>query len=200
MGVVLMAFGWLRGPFMGFLRGIPPAVWYAIAAALAMLAIWHWHTGKVDAAYIKGAHEQNVADLAAFTKAANDAKALQHATVEKTAAKSDGISKETGHAFDKTAVDLARGVADLRMRWAAYYASVGIAGQGGAATPASAAAAVDGPACVGTVDLETAIASAEAADRSAAQVNGWIDWYQMQAAAWPASEPVATPRPNEVTP
>ena len=202
MGVVLMAFGWLRGPFMGFLRGIPPAVWYAIAAALALLAIWHWHTGKVDAARLSGRHEQAAADTVAYTAAQSAATALQARLVAATAAKATLITERTAHDLADTTDAIARRAADIRLRHAQAYPDPGSTSAGTAVGISGGAGITDIASCAaqGWVAFPIAADAAEAADRATAVTDAWQEWYAAQLAAWPASEPVATPRPNEVTP
>ncbi len=159
--------------------------WPVIAALAALAALYAWHSHAVTAAYRHGATEQAITDRAAFAAAEQLATAEQDATIAAVRETSDSISKDTENALTTKNDDLARRYADLRKLWTTRRADPGIASSDETVTFSSAASGADAAPCAGTVAIEIAIAASEAADLNAAQVNGWIDWYTAQAAAWP---------------
>lgn len=161
--------------------------WPYIAAALAVLALVWWFNSRLDAAYERGKTEQAAADTLAFRAAQDAATERQAALIAKTEAKAAAINERTTDALEKRNTQLARSYDDLRLRWKAYRANQGGAGDGQSASVPGGTATAVAASCraEGWVDFDTAAAASEAADLNAAQVNGWIDWYLAQREAWP---------------
>lgn len=156
-----------------------------IGIALALLALWRWHDGKVEAAFEAGAVKQAAADLKAIERAEKAATARQAAIIAARVKSATAINERTTDALEKRNAALARSYDDLRMRWAAYRANQGGPGNSDATAVSGSPASVACAPAAGFVPVETAIAPSEAADRYAAQLNGWIDWYEANKAAWP---------------
>lgn len=159
--------------------------WPVIAALAALAALYAWHSHAVTDAYRRGASAQGEVDKAAFAAAEQLATAEQDATIAAVRETSDSISKDTENALAAKNVDLSRRYAGLRELWLASRADPSSASSNAAVAVPGATGGAYGSACAGAVDIEIAIAASEAADVNAAQVNGWIDWYTAQAAAWP---------------
>ena len=159
--------------------------WPFLVGAALLLALIAWHTHAVDAAYTKGATKQRAADTVRFEAATAAATAAQGALIDRTAAKSDAISKGTDHALAKTNAGIAGQYADLRLRWAE--ANSRRAGQDGAATVSDATGSTDLTSCAaqGWVAIDVASAAAEAADIATAKDDAWREWAAEQARAWP---------------
>lgn len=166
---------------------IPRWAWAALAAVALIFGLRVWFDTKVSAARREGAAEQARVDREAYAAAEGVATARQAALRAKVKARAEAISKETGDALDDRRADLARGYDDLRMRWAAYRADQGRAGDGGATGVASAAGAADDAYCKaqGWVSFDVAAAAAEAADAAIAKDDAWREWWTAQAEAWP---------------
>ncbi len=177
----------MRGPLLGFLRGVPREVWYAIAAAVALALVWHWHTGQVEVAFNDGGAAQAEADGAVVAQATARAEAMQRQVIASTVAKQFTITKGTDDALVARNAQLVRDYADLRMRWAAYRADQRGASEGAAGAAANAASIAGDAACKakGWVDIDTAAAAAEAADVATARDDAWRAWWVAQVAAWP---------------
>ena len=65
-----------------FLGKVPRQVWFGLAIALAVLALWWWHNGKVSDAYDEGydkATQESIEAAAAATKAMQDDWVAAHA-------------------------------------------------------------------------------------------------------------------------
>lgn len=161
--------------------------WPALAGVLVVLAVILWHKGEVSDAYKAGAVEQAAKDRQAVEAAEKAATAAQTALIDATRQKSADISKGTDNALQKRNADLARSYDDLRLRWEAYRADQGRAGQDGATALASAAGVPDDAYCPsqGWVSLDVAAAAAEAADTAIAKDDAWREWWLKQSEAWP---------------
>ncbi len=179
--------GFLRGPALRFLGGLPRPVWYGLVLFAAGLLAWHWHNGRVASAYADGGRAQAGADRQRLDAATASAARRQAELIAALGARQADISKGSNDALLARDADLARRYADLRLRWAAYQADSGRAGQAGAAAVPGTAAGVDDAACAarGWVDFTTAAAAAQAADGAIAKDDAWIAWAKAQAAAWP---------------
>lgn len=184
---MIAALALLRGPVARALASVPRPLWYALAAAFALLLLWRWHDGQVSAARTAGAAAQATADRAAYARASTAAAAAQAALARRVGQKQTLISKGTDDALRRQHDDLARRYDDLRLRWAAHRAAEGPAGDNHPAALSGAApgAAAADCAAAGWVSFDTAAAAAEAADRAIAKDDAWIAWVTAQAAAWP---------------
>ena len=172
---------------------LPRRVWLAgaVIAATSLVAWsgWQWHQRQTLAAFSAGSDAQAAADWQSYRAHADAAAAAQHATVAALATRQHAISKGTADALTARHDDLARRYDDLRLRWAAYRAGQGHAGDGRTAAISGSAPGADDAACAaaGWVAFETAAAAAQAADRAIAKDDAWIAWATAQAAAWPAN-------------
>lgn len=166
---------------------IPRWAWVAMALLALLVGLRVWFVHEVSTARREGAAEQARVDREAYAAAEGVATARQAALRAKVKARADAISKETSDALDDRRIDLARGYDDLRMRWAAYRADQGRAGQGGPTGLAGAASVADDAYCKaqGWVSLHVATAAAEAADGAILKDDQWIEWQTNQMAAWP---------------
>lgn len=176
-----LASGWAA------LRGLPRPLLYGLAGALALLLLWRWHDGKVDAAFVAGGQAQAVVDRDRIAAASAAAVTAQRERIANLATRQARISKGTDDALDARADDLDRRHDDLRLRWAAYRADRRRAGEDRSTALSGTAASVDDAACAaeGWVAFDAAAAAAHAADAAIAKDDAWIAWAQAQGAVWP---------------
>ncbi len=169
------------------LRRVPKPVWFMVLAVFAIAVLARWHGEKVEAAYAEGAVAQAQADDRRVKAASAAAEAAQQALRTQLARHQDRVTKGTDNALLAKTDDLARRYGDLRLRWAAYRADQGRAGESGATAVSGAATDVDEAACAagGWVSFDTAAAAAQAADTAIARDDAWRAWVTAQAAAWP---------------
>ena len=162
-------------------------VWYVLAAGAALLLLWRWHGGRVTAAYGAGVQAQAAADRVRFEQAAAASAKAQEAVKAALMVRQGQVTKGTGDALFAKNADLARRYDDLRLRWAAYRAGGGDAGEGGAIAVSGTADGIVDAACpaAGWVSFDTAAAAAEAADTAIARDDAWREWVAGQRAAWP---------------
>ncbi len=170
--------------------GVPSwAAWLiAIAVPLAMLggALW-WHGGQVETIKALARAEQAEVDRKAVVAAEARAARAQQQLIDTMRQTQTTINDEVTRALDHARDDIARHAGDDRLRWAEARADLGRASAAeAAAISAGQPGAVDA-ACRarGWVAFDAASTAAQAADSYAAQVNGWIDWWTRQEAAWP---------------
>jgi hypothetical protein len=172
---------------LALLRRVPKPIWYVLMAIFAIALLARWHGGKVAAAYAEGAVAQAQADDRRVRAASAAAEAAQNALRTQLAARQDKVTKGTDNALLAKTDDLARRYDDLRLRWAAYRADQGRAGESGAIAVSGTATGADDAACAanGWVSFDTAAAAAKAADTAIARDDAWRAWVTAQAAAWP---------------
>jgi hypothetical protein len=172
---------------LGALRRLPKPIWYLAALLVGGLVIWHWHGGAVAAAYARGSAEQRQIDEARVRQASAAAEAGQNALRAALKQRQVEFTKGTNDALLAKHDDLARRYDDLRLRWAAYRADQGRAGEGRATAVPGAAAGLDDAACAATgwVSFDAAAAAAQAADTAIARDDAWRAWVTAQRAAWP---------------
>jgi hypothetical protein len=168
-----------------------------VGVALIALAVWHWYSDKVAAAYERGSNEQNAADGRAVTRAFIAATAEQHATVIAAVAKSDAISKEKAHDLASDTSDTDRAAAAIGMRHDARQAALSAAGNGGAVALPGAGPVADEAACAteGGLPFNAALALATDAEHDADTLRALQGWVRDQAAAWPISTTKSAPPP-----
>ncbi len=195
MSLLLLLFGRLRGPLRALGAAIPGWASALLAAGLCAGAGWHWHAGRVRAAFTAGSQAQAEIDRTAYRTAAAAAAAAQHAKAVALAAHQSMLSKEATDALADHDAALARRYDDLRLRWAASRAAPRPPGDGRATALPGSAASTDDAACAarGWVAFDAAAAAAHAADTAIARDDAWIDWAAAQVAAWPAKSKNTSP-------
>ncbi len=180
----------LTGLFRGLLArlaALPRSLVVGLVGVALLLAAVQWHKGRVAAAFAAGGRAQAGADRKAFEAASAAASAAQARLSAALAAQQELVSKGIDDGLAARTADLDRRYAELRLRWAAYQAGAGGAGQGRTAPLPGAPATIDDAACAarGWVAFDLAAAAAYAADTALAKDDAWIAWAAAQAAAWP---------------
>jgi hypothetical protein len=161
--------------------------WPVLAGIALVIGLIVWHNGQVSAAFRKGASEQATADRKAYAAAETLAIEKQAKVVAAVKAKFAAINKDTTDALRSDTDDIARRYDALRLRWEAYRADQGRAGQGGATAVPDAAGSFDLASCAaqGWVSFDVAATAAQAADTAIAKDDAWIKWAAEQEAEWP---------------
>ena len=171
----------------GLLGRILRLIWLSIAAVAALALLVRWHHARVDSAYSAGGAAQASADRERMSMAGIAAERAQQALRASLAARQANVSKGTDHALLAQNADLSRRYSDLRLRWAAYRADQGSAGDDRPTAVPGTAGVVDAAACAasGWVSFDIAATAAQAADAAIARDDAWRAWVTAQAAAWP---------------
>jgi hypothetical protein len=170
-----------------FAAGVPRWVWYALAGALAVALVAHWHNGRVAQLIEDTRRVQAEADARTYTEAAQAAADAQQERIDKLTAKQTVINERTTDALQAKSDDIGRRYDDLRLRWAAHRAAESAAGDNQPAALPRTATGFDAAACAaeGWVSFDVAATAAEAADRAIAKDDQWRAWYLAQREAWP---------------
>ena len=163
----------------GFFKSVPPAIWYGLAALLALAIGVHMHGNAVKRAY-SAAYAQGSKDTSqAFQRAQAKADAAQLAKNAQTTAKQSKIDQEKSDALAKTDADIdARANAISVRHEAAVRRSQGkliaVSAKGSSAGQSCPAATENG------LPWSTAFPLMVQAQKNEAQLNAILDWEAAQ--------------------